>query len=117
MSEHAAKKLSRFGLSADMSACLVEFEKQDGATDRLTFPASQLEEVVNLLLQVKQVHSEKTENSQTRTALVAQRVGVLVQPDATILDFIVGGAPMTIALPTDLAGQLAQILKEKLPKA
>ena len=32
----AAKKLSRFGLSADFSTCLVEFEAQDGTTSRLT---------------------------------------------------------------------------------
>jgi hypothetical protein len=113
----AAKKLSRFGLSADGSMCLIEFERPDNGTDRLAFPSGQLDEVVSLLLQVKQIHSERTEGAQTRSVLVAERVGVLVQPDAAILDFMVGGAPISFAVPTEMAVQLAQILQQRLPPA
>jgi hypothetical protein len=110
----AAKQLLRFGLSSDFSACLIEFEKQDGTTERLSFPADQLDGVLGLLLQVKQIHREKTEGAETRSVLVAERVGVLFQPDAAVLDFVVGGAPISFALPLDLAGQLRQIFNEKL---
>ena|SRR5438477_5166256 len=111
----AARKLSRFGLSADFSTCLVEFEMLDGATSRLTFPADQLQEVIGLLLQVKQVHAEKTERDQTRSVMVAERVGVLVQPEVTLLDFMVGGAPLSFAISPDLTVQLMEILKQRLP--
>ena len=110
----AAKKLLRFGLSGDNSLCLVEFEKDDGGSDRLAFPSAQLDEVVGLLLQVKQLHSERTEGTQTRSVLVAERVGVSVQPEATVLDFVVGGAPISFAIPRTMAIQLMQIFKEKL---
>ena len=112
-----AKKLNRFGLSADFSTCLVEFEAQDGATSRLTFPADQLQEVIGLLLQVKQVHAEKTEDAQSRSVMVAERVGVLVQPDMTFIDFMVGGAPLSFAISPDIANQLMEILKQRLPAA
>jgi hypothetical protein len=111
----AAKKLLRFGLSADGSLCLVEFEKDDGGIERLTFPTAQLDEVLGLLLQVKQLHSERTEGAQTRSVLVAERVGVFVQPEATVLDFVVGGAPISFAIPGTMAIQLMQILNERLP--
>jgi hypothetical protein len=111
-----ATKLSRFGLSADGAMCLVEYEKDDGGTDRLAFPASQLDEVIGLLLQLKQIYAEKMEGTQTRSVLVADRVGVLVQPDAAVLDFVVGGAPISFAIPTEMAAQLMQILQQKLPK-
>jgi hypothetical protein len=117
MTEITATKLSRFGLSADGSACLVEFEKSGGGTDRLTFPPAQLDEVIGLLLQVKQVYAQKMEGDQTRSVLVADQVGVLVQPDAAVLDFVVGGAPISFAIPLEMAKQLTQILKEKLPAA
>ena len=113
----AAKKLSRFGLSADFSTCLVEFESQDGGTARLSFPAGQLQEVIGLLLQVKQIHSDKTDANQSRSVMVADQIGVLVQPDATLLDFMVGGAPLSFAISPDVATQLMQILKERLPTA
>lgn len=116
MTEITATKLSRFGLSADGSACLVEFEKPDGGTDRLTFPPAQLDEVIGLLLQVKQVYAQKMEGNETRSVLIADRVGVLVQPDAAVMDFVVGGAPISFAIPLEMAGQLAQILKERLPQ-
>jgi hypothetical protein len=116
MTEITATKLSRFGLSADGSACLVEFEKPDGTTDRLTFPPAQLDEVIGLLLQVKQVYAQKMEGNETRSVLIADRVGVLVQPDAAVMDFVVGGAPISFAIPLEMAGQLAQILKERLPQ-
>jgi hypothetical protein len=116
MTEINATRLTRFGLSADGSACLVEFEKPDGATDRLTFPPSQLDEVIGLLLQLKQVYAQKMEGNETRSVLVADRVGVLVQPDAAVLDFVVGGAPISFAIPLEMAGQLRQILVERLPK-
>ena len=112
-----AARLSRFGLSADASACLVEFEKPDGGTDRLTFPPSQLDEVIGLLLQLKQVYAQKTGENETRSVLIADRVGVLIQPDATVLDFVVGGAPISFAIPLEMAGQLRQILVERLPKS
>jgi len=80
MTEIAATKLSRFGLSADGANCLIEYEKQGGETDRLAFPASQLDEMIGLLLQVKQLHSQKTQGNDQRQVLVAERVGVLVQP-------------------------------------
>ena len=111
-----AKRLLRFGLSSDGSICLVEYEKDGGELDRLSFPSAQLDEVIGLLLQVKQIYAEKMEGTQTRSVLVADRVGVLVQPDAAVLDFVVGGAPISFAIPTEMATQLAQILREKLPK-
>ena len=111
----AAKKLLRFGLSADFATCLVEFENPDGATSHLTFPADQLQEVIGLLLQVKQIHAEKTESDRTRSVMVAERVGVLVQPEATLLDFMVGGAPLSFAISPDVAAQLMEILKQGLP--
>src|SRR5258706_1916331 len=111
-----AKRLMRFGLSADASMCLVEYEKDDGESDRLSFPSAQLDEVIGLLLQVKQIYAEKMEGTQTRSVLVADRVGVLVQPDAAVLDFVVGGAPISFAIPTEMATQLMQILQQKLPK-
>ena len=111
----AARKLLRFGLSGDASMCLVEYEKDDGGIDRLAFPSAQLDEVLGLLLQVKQLHAEKTQDAQTRSVLVADRVGVLVQPDAAVLDFVVGGAPISFAIPTEMAAQLMQILQQKLP--
>jgi hypothetical protein len=111
----AAKKLSRFGLSADFSTCLVEFEGADGTTARLTFPADQLQEVIGLLLQVKQIHAEKTQGDQSRSVMIAERVGVLVQPDATLLDFMVGGAPLSFAISPDITAQLIEILKQRLP--
>ncbi len=110
----AARKLSRFGLTPDFSTCLVEFENQDGATARLTFPADQLQEVIGLLLQVKQVHAEKTANDQTRSVLLAEQIGVLVQPEATLLDFVVGGAPLSFAITPELTKQLLEILKQRL---
>jgi hypothetical protein len=116
MTEITATRLSRFGLSADGSACLVEFEKPDGGIDRLTFPPSQLDEVIGLLLQLKQVYAQKMEGNETRSVLVADRVGLLVQPDAAVLDFVVGGAPISFAIPLEMAGQLSQILVERLPK-
>ena|SRR6267142_2454695 len=109
-----AKKLLRFGLSSDSSQCLIEFETPEGGTDRFGFPAEQLEEVLGLFLQIKQLHSERTEGNQSRSVLVADRVGVLVQPDAAVLDFVIGGAPISFAIPTAMATQLMQILKEKL---
>jgi hypothetical protein len=112
-----ATRLSRFGLSADASACLVEFEKPDGGTDRLTFPPGQLDEVIGLLLQLKQVYAQKTGENETRSVLIADRVGVLIQPDATVLDFVVGGAPISFAIPLEMAAQLRQILVERLPAA
>jgi len=111
----AAKKLSRFGLSPDFATCLVEFESQDGTTSRLTFPADQLQEVIGLLLQVKQVHSEKTSNDQSRSVMLAERVGVLVQPEMVFVDFMVGGAPLSFAISQDIATQLMEILKQRLP--
>lgn len=111
----AAKKLLRFGLSGDASTCLVEFEKEDGATERLSFPSNQLDEVLGLLMQVKQIHAQKTEGTQTRSVLIAERVGVLVQPDAAVLDFVVGGSPISFAIPPEMAIQLMQILKDRLP--
>lgn len=111
----AATKLSRFGLSADFSTCLVEFENQDGTTNRLTFPADQLQEVIGLLLQVKQVHAEKTTADQSRSVMVAERVGVLVQPEMVFMDFMVGGAPLSFAVSPDIANQLMEILKQRLP--
>lgn len=111
----AATKLSRFGLSADFSTCLVEFENQDGTTNRLTFPADQLQEVIGLLLQVKQVHAEKTTAGQSRSVMVAERVGVLVQPEMVFIDFMVGGAPLSFAVSPDIANQLMEILKQRLP--
>ncbi len=116
MTEIAATKLSRFGLSADGANCLIEYEKQGGETDRLAFPASQLDEMIGLLLQVKQLHSQKTQGNDQRQVLVAERVGVLVQPEAAVLDFVVGGAPISFAIPTEMAMQLMQILKERLPQ-
>ncbi len=115
MDSIAAQKLSRFGLSADFSTCLVEFENQDGETARLTFPAAQLQEVIGLLLQVKQVHGEKTANDQTRSVLFAEQIGVLVQPEATLLDFMVGGAPLSFAISPEVTKQLLEILKQRLP--
>jgi hypothetical protein len=111
-----AKKLSRFGLSADGANCLIEFEKADGQTDRLDFPAAQLDEVVSLLLQVRHIHSERTQSTQ-RSVLVADRVGVAFQPDTetVVLDFVVGGGPVGFAIPQSLATQMIQVLKEKLP--
>jgi hypothetical protein len=47
--------------------------------------------------------------------LIAERVGVLVQPEAAVLDFVVGGAPISFAIPTTMATQLMHILKERLP--
>ncbi len=117
MAETIAKKLSRFGLSRDASACLVEYEKENGEIDRLTFPSAQLDEVIGLLLQLKQIYAQKMEDNETRSVLVADRVGVLVQPDAAVLDFVVGGAPISFAIPTDMAAQLMQILQSKLPAA
>jgi|SRR6185437_797702 len=111
----AATKLSRFGLSADASTCLVEFENDKGGTDRLSFPSGQLDEVIGLLLQVKQIHAQKTQDSQTRSVLVAERVGVLVNPEAAVLDFVVGGAPISFAIPQPMAIQLMQILRDRLP--
>jgi hypothetical protein len=110
----AAKKLLRFGLSGDSSHCLIEFETLDGGSDRLAFPTAQLDEVVGLFLQIKQLHSERTEGTQTRAVLVAERVGVSVQTEATVLDFVIGGAPISFAIPPTMATQLMQILKEKL---
>ncbi|HEY4263848.1 MAG TPA: hypothetical protein VGM72_00900 [Micropepsaceae bacterium] len=115
MTEIAATRLSRFGLSADGSACLVEFEKSDGETGRLTFPPAQLDEVIGLLLQLKQVYAQKIEGNETRSVLVADRVGVLVQSDAAVLDFVVGGAPISFAIPLEMAAQLTQILQERVP--
>jgi hypothetical protein len=111
----AAKKLVRFGLSGDGSACLVEFEKDDGQKDRLTFPTAQLDEVVSLLLQVRQLHSERFQDAQARSVLVSERVGVSVQEDTAVLDFMVGGAPISFAISKTIALQLVQIFKEKLP--
>jgi hypothetical protein len=110
----AAKKLLRFGLSGDGAICLVEFEKEDGTTERLSFPSGQLDEVVGLLLQVKQIYSQKMEGSETRSVLVAERVGVLVQPEAVLLDFVIGGAPISFAVPREMADQLMQIFNERL---
>ena len=115
MTEIAAKKLARFGLSSDGSQCLVEFEKQDGTLDRLDFPSSQLDETIGLLLQIKQLHAERFQKSDSRTVLVAERVGVLVQPDAVVMDFMVGGAPISFAIPPDMATQLTQYLKQQFP--
>ena len=109
-----AQKLLRFGLSADASQCLVEYEKDDGAIDRLAFPSAQLDEVIGLLLQLKQIHAEKTQDTQSRSVLVVDRVGVLVQPEAAVLDFVVGGAPISFAVPTEMAIQLMQIFQQKL---
>jgi len=111
----AAAKLSRFGLSSDATSCLIEFENEDGGTDRLSFPTAQLDEVISLLLQVKQIHAAKTESAETRTVLVAEKVRVLVQPEAAVLDFVVGGAPISFAFSTDMAVQLMQIFQQKLP--
>jgi hypothetical protein len=111
----AAKKLSRFGLSADFSTCLVEFENQDGTTSRLSFPAEQLQEVIGLLLQVKQVHADKTAGDQSRSVMVAERVGVLVQPEMVFMDFVVGGAPLSFAISPELGHQLREILTQRLP--
>jgi hypothetical protein len=113
----AARKLLRFGLSADFSTCLVEFENRDGATARLTFPADQLQEVIGLLLQVKQVHADKTTSDQARSVLFVEQIGVLVQPEATLLDFVVGGAPLSFAVSPEVAKQLLEILKQRLPAA
>ena len=109
-----ATKLARFGLSGDGANCLIEFEKQDGSTDRLSFPAEQLDEVVGLLLQVRQIREAKS-GSESRSVLVAENVGVMVQPEATVLDFVVGGAPISFAVTPTIAAQLMQILKERLP--
>jgi hypothetical protein len=111
----AATKLLRFGLSGDASTCLVEFEREGGGTDRLSFPSDQLDQVVGLLLQVKQIHAQKTQDTQTRSVLVAERVGVLVDPEAAVLDFVVGGAPISFAIPQPMAIQLMQILRDRLP--
>ena len=110
----AATKLSRFGLSADGANCLIEFEKQDGSTERLSFPADQLDEVVGLLLQVRQIREERS-GSESRSVLVAEKVGVMVQPEAAVLDFVVGGSPISFAVTPTIATQLMQILKERLP--
>jgi hypothetical protein len=68
-----------------------------------------------MLLQVKQIHAERTEGAQTRSVLVADRVGVFVQSEAAVLDFVVGGAPISFAIPTQMAIQLMQIFQQKLP--
>ncbi len=115
MTETIAKKLSRFGLSRDASACLIEYEKENGETDRLAFPSTQLDEVLGLLLQLKTIYAQKTEGGDKRSVLVADQVGVLVQPDAAVFDFIVGGAPISFAIPTQMATQLMQILQARLP--
>jgi hypothetical protein len=115
MAEINAKKLSRFGLTKDASSCLVEYENENGGTDRLAFPSTQLDEVLGLLLQLKTIYAQKTEGGDKRSVLVADQVGVLVQPDAAVFDFIVGGAPITFAIPTDMAVQLMQILQARLP--
>ena len=112
----AATKLARFGLSADGANCLIEFEKSDGSTDRLSFPAEQLDEVVGLLLQVRQIRESRSA-SESRSVLVAENVGVMVQPEATVFDFVVGGAPISFAVTPTIATQLMQILKERLPRA
>jgi hypothetical protein len=112
----AATKLARFGLSGDGANCLIEFEKQDGETGRLSFPAEQLDEVVGLLLQVRQIREARSGN-ESRSVLVAEKVGVMVQPEAAVLDFVVGGAPISFAVTPQIATQLMQILKERLPAA
>ncbi|HEX3483775.1 MAG TPA: hypothetical protein VHT51_01865 [Micropepsaceae bacterium] len=113
----AASRLSRFGLSADGSACLVEFEKPDGEVGRLAFPPAQLDEVIGLLLQLKQVYAQRMEQNETRSVLVADRVGVLVQADAAVMDFMVGGAPISFAVPLEMAQQLMEILRDRIPPA
>jgi hypothetical protein len=113
----AASRLLRFGLSADGAACLVEFEKSEGEVGRLTFPPAQLDEVIGLLLQLKQVYAQRMEQDETRSVLVADRVGVLVQTDAAVMDFMVGGAPISFAIPLEMAKQLMQILRDRLPPA
>ena len=113
MTEIAAKKLVRFGLPANGSQCLVEFEKEDGATGRLDFPSTQLDETIGLLLQVKQLFAERFQASDQRSVLVAERVGVLVQPDAVVMDFMVGGAPISFAIPPEMAVQLMQYLQQQ----
>jgi hypothetical protein len=110
----AATKLARFGLSADGANCLVEFEKPDGTTDRLSFPAEQLDEVVGLLLQVRQIREARSA-SESRSILVAEKVGVMVQPEAAVFDFVVGGAPISFAVTPTIAIQIMQIHKERLP--
>ena len=115
MTEIAAKRLVRFGLSADGSNCLVEYEAQDGALNRLDFPTAQLDEVIGLLLQVKQLHAERFQASDSRSVLVAERVGVLVQPDAVVMDFVVGGAPISFAIPPEMAVQLMQYFQKQFP--
>jgi len=113
LTEIAAKKLVRFGLSANGSQCLVEFEREDGATDRLDFPSTQLDETISLLLQIKQLYAERFQASGQRSVLVAERVGVLVQPDAVVMDFMVGGAPISFAIPPEMAVQLMQYLQQQ----
>src|SRR5215468_6782713 len=114
MAETIAKKLSRFGLTKDAASCLVEYEKENGETDRLAFPSSQLDEVLGLLLQLKTIYAEKTQGGDKRSVLVADQVGLLVQPDAAVFDFIVGGAPISFAIPTEMAVQLMQALQARL---
>jgi hypothetical protein len=114
MTETIAKKLSRFGLSRDASLCLIEYEKENGETDRLDFPSSQLDEVLGLLLQLKTIHAQKTEGGDKRSVLIADQVGLLVQPDAAVFDFIIGGAPISFAIPTEMAVQLMQALQARL---
>jgi hypothetical protein len=41
----------------------------------------------------------------------------MVQPEATVLDFVVGGAPISFAMTPTIATQLMQILKERLQAA
>lgn len=115
MTEIAAKRLVRFGLSANGSNVLVEYEREDAAIDRLDFPTAQLDEVIGLLLQVKQLHAERFQASDSRSVLVADRVGVLVQPDAVVMDFMVGGAPISFAIPPEMAVQLMQYLQQQFP--
>jgi hypothetical protein len=47
--------------------------------------------------------------------MVAERVGVLVQPEMVFMDFVVGGAPLSFAISPELAQQLREILKQRLP--
>jgi len=115
LTEIAAKRLVRFGLSANGANCLVEYETEGGAIDRLDFPTAQLDEVIGLLLQVKQLHAERSQGSNTRSVLVADRVGVLVQPDAVVMDFMIGGAPISFAIPREMAVQLMQYLQQQFP--
>jgi len=57
LTEITAKRLIRFGLSANGSNCLVEYETQDGATDRLDFPTAQLDEVIGLAAELTNGHA------------------------------------------------------------